>query len=216
MVCTFLIGCALLLLVSGCSGVRSEAPQEGQGNSEATTKEQTRSPEATISEQARCTGTRTTKIPRQAEGVFITNDLPSCPDKGGPLSGTDESAHRVDQLAGKDGDDDIRGLGGSDMIYGGLGSDVIYGGPGGDMPVFGQGGDDVIYGGPGRDWMLDGNEGEDVIYGGPGNDLELLGAGDGQRDEIYCGKGRDTYTADKVDYVDGSCEKKTRATSAML
>jgi hypothetical protein len=47
----FLIGCALLLPVSGCSGVRSEAPQEGQGHSRATTKEQTRSPEATASEE---------------------------------------------------------------------------------------------------------------------------------------------------------------------
>jgi hypothetical protein len=47
----FLIGCALLLPVSGCSGVRSEAPQEGQGHTEAAKKEQTRSPEATASEE---------------------------------------------------------------------------------------------------------------------------------------------------------------------
>jgi hypothetical protein len=31
---------------------------------------------------------------------------------------------------------------------------------------------------------------------------------DGQRDEIYCGEGRDSYWADKSDYVDSSCEKK--------
>jgi Ca2+-binding RTX toxin-like protein len=110
--------------------------------------------------------------------------------------GTDKHNHGVDQLAGKDGDDEIRGLGGQDYIYGGPGRDMIFGGPGDDEGVFGQ-------------------EGEDVIYGGPGDDLELLGAGDGRRDEIYCGKGMDTYTADKVDYVDSSCEKKTQATSAM-
>jgi hypothetical protein len=173
---TFLIGCAVLLLMVGCSGMRSEAPREGQGHTEAT-QEQPRSPEATTSEQARCEGTRTTKIPRLAEGIYITNDLPGCSDKGGLLLGTDKHNHGVDQLAGKDGDDEIRGLGGQDYIYGG----------------------------PGRD----------MIFGGPGDDLELLGAGDGRRDEIYCGKGMDTYTADKVDYADSSCEKKTQATSAM-
>src|SRR5215213_8025970 len=31
---------------------------------------------------------------------------------------------------------------------------------------------------------------------------------DGQRDEIYCGEGRDSYWADKSHYVDSSCEKK--------
>jgi hypothetical protein len=175
--------------------MRSGAPREGQGHTEAT-QEQPRSPEATTSEQARCEGTRTTKIPRLAEGIYITNDLPGCSDKGGLLLGTDKHNHGVDQLAGKDGDDEIHGLGGQDYIYGGPGRDMIFGGPGDDEGVFGQ-------------------EGEDVIYGGPGDDLELLGAGDGRRDEIYCGKGMDTYTVDKVDYVDSSCEKKTQATSAM-
>ena len=215
-VLAFMIGCALLPLVVGCSGAGSEdQPKEGQGHTEAT-KEGHENTEATATEQARCEGTRTIKLPRQAEGTFITNDLPGCP-KGGLLLGTDKHIHRVDldQLAGRDGDDEIRGLGGSDMIYGGPGNDVIYGGPGGDMPVFGEDGDDVIYGGPGRDWMLDGNEGEDVIYGGPGNDKELRGGGDGQRDKIYCGKGRDTYTADKKDFVSSSCEKKIRATKSM-
>jgi len=208
-VVAFLIGGAVLGV--GCAGVRSEVPKKEQRHTEATA-EQARSSEATVSEEvARCAGTRTTKLPRLSEGIFITNDLPSCPNKGGLLSGTDKSDH----LAGKDGDDEIRALGGSDWLYGGAGSDVIYGGPGSEMPLFGQEGDDVIYGGPGRDWFLDGNEGEDVIYGGPGNDKELRGAGDGQRDELYCGKGRDTYTADKLDHVDSSCEVKTRVTSAM-
>jgi hypothetical protein len=211
---TFLIGCAVLLIVVGCSRVRSEAPREGQEHTKAT-EEQTRSPVASSSEQARCEGARPTRIPRLSEGIYITNDLPGCPDKGGLLLGTKKHGHGVDQLAGKDGDDEIRGLGGPDYIYGGPGNDTIYSGPGDDEGVFGQEGDDIIYGGPGHDWILSGGPGEDVIYGGPGDDLELLGAGDGRRDEIYCGNGRDTYTADKVDYVDSSCEKKTRATSAM-
>src|SRR5215217_6771845 len=152
-VVAFLIGGAVLGV--GCAGVRSEVPKKEQRHTEATA-EQARSSEATVSEEvARCAGTRTTKLPRLSEGIFITNDLPSCPNKGGLLSGTDKSDH----LAGKDGDDEIRALGGSDWLYGG---------PGSEMPLFGQ-------------------EGEDVIYGGPGNDRELLGAGDGQRDELYCG-----------------------------
>jgi hypothetical protein len=163
-----LIGCAVLLVV-GCAGVGSEAPQKEQGHTkgtkqeqehtEATKNEQTRSPEATASEEARCEGTQTFKT----QGfTFITNDLPGCPE-GGPLSGTD----KPDKLDGKDGDDQIRGLGAGDFILGGAGNDVIYGGDGNDQ----------------------------------------IGAVDGQRDKLYCGKGKDEYNAEKIDYVDSSCEK---------
>jgi hypothetical protein len=31
---------------------------------------------------------------------------------------------------------------------------------------------------------------------------------DGERDELYCGNGKDYYAADKHDYVDSSCEVK--------
>ena len=86
----FLIGCAVLLVI-GCTGVRSGAPQ----------KEQARSPEATASEEARCEGTRTFQ---KWGGHFTTNDLPGCP-KGGLLLGTDKK----DRLAGQEGDDKIRG-----------------------------------------------------------------------------------------------------------
>jgi hypothetical protein len=47
----------------------------------------------------------------------------------------------------------------------------------------------------------------DVLYGRDGNDL-LDASGDRQRDKLYCGKGRDNYYADKIDYVDSSCEVK--------
>jgi hypothetical protein len=51
---------------------------------------------------------------------------------------------------------------------------------------------------------LDGGPSDAVLTGG-----ELLpGGGDGQRDKLYCGEGRDSYTADKEDYVDSSCEVK--------
>jgi hypothetical protein len=86
----FLMGCSILLVV-GCAGVRSEAPQEQQGHTEAT-KEQTHSGTAT-SEEARCEGTRTFKLPLhesavegwELRGTYTTNDVPACL-KGGPLS----------------------------------------------------------------------------------------------------------------------------------
>src|SRR5215207_8888446 len=111
---TFLIGCAVLLVI-GCAGVGSEGPQ----------KEQTHSPQATASEEARCEGTRT--IQKWGEH-FTTNDLPGCP-KGGLLLGTDKK----DKLLGQEGDDKIRGLGGFDDLKGGAGNDILYGGDGDDL-----------------------------------------------------------------------------------
>jgi Ca2+-binding RTX toxin-like protein len=140
---------------------------------------------------------------------MTTNDLPGCP-KGGLLSGTDDK----DFLDGKKGADEIHGLGASDYIAGGSGSDVIYGGPGGCCvsTLWGGEGDDVIYGGDGID-NLEGDAGEDVLHGGDGND-EVFATSlvpeddDGQRDKLYCGPGKDTYVAGKLDYVDSSCEVK--------
>ncbi len=160
-VSTFLIGCAVLLIVVGCAGVGSEAPQ----------KEQTHSPQATASEEARCQGTSTTESPIGGPARFTTNDLPGCP-KGGLILGTDKH----DYLYGKDGDDVIRGLGAKDDLYGGSGNDKIYGGDGNDS----------------------------------------LAAKDGQRDKLYCGKGKDEYFADKNDYVSSSCEKKVKPPPAPM
>ena len=80
----------------------------------------------------------------------------------------------------------LKGTDKPDKLEGGLGNDILYGGDGDDT--------------------LDqfSSEGEDVIYGGDGNDG--LAAKDGQRDKLYCGKGKDGYFADKNDYVDSSCE----------
>jgi len=71
----------------------------------------------------------------------------------------------------------------------------------------------VLYGGDGDDKPLAGGAGEDVIYGGDGNDfIDAVSSNINgttitkERDEIYCGEGEDTYIADKLDYVDSSCE----------
>jgi hypothetical protein len=193
----FLIGCAVLLLVGGSAGVRSQARKEEQGHTEAT-----------ASEEARCSQTRTFRGKGHLEylqGVATTNDVPGCPN-GGLLSGTE----KADKLDGLKGDDEIHGLGGVDDILGGGGNDVTYGGPGDDVSLGGEDGDDVIYGGDGND-SVSGDDGEDVIYGGDGNDNvegRDVGLKDTQRDELYCGKGKDGYDAGKLDYVDSSCEKK--------
>jgi hypothetical protein len=137
---------------------------------------------------------------------YTTNDVPGRP-KGGMLSGTD----RRDYLYGGSGEDEVRGLGADDDLWGGGGGDVIYGGPGNDLiessGVQRGNAEDVLYGGEGGDTMF-GDEGEDVLYGGDGND-NIEETGDGQRDKLYCGEGRDDYSAEKIDYVDSSCEKGT-------
>lgn len=198
-----LIECAILLVVGG-SGVQARASEE-QGSSDD-----------------RCEETR---FVGRIGARYTTNDVPGCPS-GGLLSGTDVD----DELAGVKGDDEIRGLGVMDSLLGGEGNDVIYGGPGADeldggkdddviyggdgadgsiWPMLGGPGDDVIHGGDGNDDFT-GETGEDVFYGGDGNDFldgrdrRLL---DNQRDELYCGKGRDQYLAGSLDYVDSSCEE---------
>ena len=213
---TFLIGCVAILM-AGASGVQAEASKK---------------------EEVRCEGTRSIDLAEGASygasaspasgGSYTTNDQPGCPNKGGLLLGTD----KADLLAGQDGDDEVRGLGGSDDIYGDLGSDVIYGGPGDDHNLYGgngndvihagpgddgvdssssgDSGDDVYYGGDGDDWIFNGMKGgKDVIYGGDGKDNVLTH--DDQPDKLYCGKGKDNYWADKLDYVDSSCERKMGA-----
>src|SRR5215218_10110983 len=212
-VVAFLIGCAVFLM-AGASGVQAQASKN---------------------EEARCEGTR--KINVNLPARFTSNDIPGCP-KGGLLLGTDKPDLMAgekgdDEVRGLGGKDDVMGGLGDDVIYGGAdndsligdgtgedGNDIIYGGPGDDGNLNGDDGNDTIYGGPGDDGSR-GMEGEDVIYGGPGDDKldggpsdavytgeVLRGGGDGQRDKLYCGEGRDSYFADKEDYVDSSCEVK--------
>ena len=195
------LGLCAVLVVVGASGVRAEASQEEkQGRTEAT-KEQGHSGGA-APEGHRCDRTRTIV---RIGGTYLTNDLPGCPNKGGLLS---VQLPKNYGLMGEKGDDELRGHGEYDEIYGGAGSDVLYGGsespPEGDF-VWGDEGDDVIYGGDGNDYGF-GGDGADVIYGGDGND-NLGESGDGQRDKLYCGKGKDQYQAEKIDYVDSSCEE---------
>ncbi len=197
-------------------------------------KEQEALREATIAEEQReirtCADARTTDETRTIDrGIpYTTNDVPGGPSAG-VLRGTDEG----DKLAGEDGEDQVYGLDGDDTLEGGVCDDEVYGGPGDDY-VMGSGamdpddtGNDMLHGGPGED-QINGDLGEDVLYGGGGDDAQLFGykgedtiyggdgndlidaQGDGQRDRLHCGGGRDMYTADEVDVVADDCEVKTK------
>jgi len=72
---TFLIGCAVLLIVVGASGVQAETSQEKQGHNEATKEQGHSGGEA--SEEDRCEGTQT--FVRDG-GSYLTNDVPGCPN----------------------------------------------------------------------------------------------------------------------------------------
>jgi Ca2+-binding RTX toxin-like protein len=115
-----------------------------------------------------------------------------------------------DVLDGGDKRDLIRGNRGKDAIVGGPGSDRIAGGPGQDR-LAGGAGPDLILGGLGPDG-INGGAGHDLIKAGPGADVVV--ATDGVRDWIFCGRGKDTVTADTVDRVHRSCEDVTRVSAS--
>ena len=92
---TCLIGCAVFLM-AGASGVQAETSKKEQGSS----------PQATSEEEARCQRTQTidllAKSPSSSPapvGLFVTNDLPGCPNKGGLLSDTDERTSSTEGTA---------------------------------------------------------------------------------------------------------------------
>jgi hypothetical protein len=238
-VVTFLIGCVVLLAVGcAATRSESPKKGQGHAEvTKEQTRSAKASEEARCAE-TRVIDLRSSVVPADPdesvpalpagpdESNWETNDVPGCP-KGGPLLGTDSA----DKLDGGEGDDEIRALGAKDELNGGLGSDVIYGGPGNDFlkGTTWYGSDratskDVLYGGPGDDEIGDA-PGDDVLYGGDGDDVLIGGGGDdvlysgdgndflieegGPRDKLYCGEGKDRYYADKSDYVDSSCEKKS-------
>jgi hypothetical protein len=167
-------------------------------------------------ERSSCSDTRTSQVVRRvnSEGgpltpnavAHTTNDV----DPGGPWGGVLRGTGENDKLIGEGGEDDVYGLGGDDDVEGGACDDELHGGPGRDTMA----GDE-----PPSYYESDVKSGKDVLYGGDGNDT-LSPDKDGQRDELYCGKGHDTAwvgsnAADKIDYVDDSCEEKYEFTPAI-
>jgi hypothetical protein len=228
------VGCA------GTSSETSNKKEEQGSSPQATASEEEVRCEGTRTIKVTWLQLLTQSEPIKQSVVFTTNDLPGCPNKGGLLSGTDKpdklnGFDGDDEIRGLASPDFIVGGAGNDVIYAGPGNDkgkgkyydrnvmgnrgddVLYGGAGNDTLGSDVGqdvGEDVYYGGDGNDVLVgqpfgDKGEGEDVYYGGDGNDA--LYARDGQRDKLYCGKGKDRYIADKIDHVDSSCQKKLLA-----
>ena len=135
----------------------------------------------------------------------------SCGLNGTAIAGTAYNDTLVgtaarDVLLGMASSDVLRGLGGRDCLYGLGGTDRLDGGPG----------DDRLFGGAGSDRLVDGR-GRDAFSGGAANDR--IDARDAsrldrrKRDEVRCGAGVDSVTADRRDRVAGDCEHVTRRSS---
>ncbi|MBJ7358040.1 Ig-like domain-containing protein [Nocardioides sp.] len=120
-----------------------------------------------------------------------------------------------DVICGLGGDDTISGRGGQDLLRGGGGDDVVRGGPGDDRVAGGRGDDRVF--GDGGDDVVRGDAGDDEVVGGPGDDRlggfrgadQVMADGDAGRsvDDVRCGPGPDTVSADPADRVRRDCEK---------
>ena len=85
--------------------------------------------------------------------------------------------------------------------------------------IEGGDGDDVLHTRPGNygtvaDTVMDGGSDRDIFYGGDDDDTLSPAKDSRQRDQLYFGEGEDVAylgsSADKIGYVDDSCEKKDR------
>jgi Ca2+-binding RTX toxin-like protein len=124
---------------------------------------------------------------------------------------------------GQDGENDdvgsdienVRATPSADEITGNTGANVVHAGGDADT-VDGAEGDDELHGEAGADRLV-GGSGRDTIAGGTGGDDVEAGTGDdtidvadGETDEITCGIGIDTVSADQADVLFGDCEIVSR------
>ena len=114
---------------------------------------------------------------------------------GVALADTIDGTTGPDDLVGTDQNDVIHASGGADYVSGLAAADLLYAGAGNDT-VVGRDGNDRIYG----------NAGSDMLFGNHENDT-INSAGDGVRDVVKCGIGKDdTAYVDKIDWVNENCE----------
>jgi Ca2+-binding RTX toxin-like protein len=92
--------------------------------------------------------------------------------------------------------ENVTGGAAADTLTGDAAHNTLDGGPGADG-IEGRGGDDVLLGGDGQDFLF-GDPGRDTLDGGADND-QLVAAGDGETDDVACGKGSDRALLDLVD-----------------
>jgi hypothetical protein len=105
----------------------------------------------------------------------------------------------------------VTGLASAATVTGTSRGDVLRGTPRADV-LDGLAGRDTISGLAGADVVL-GGAGRDVLDAGDGND-RIPAHGDGLRDTIRCGAGRDIVTADAADVVRRDCEVVSRQISS--
>jgi Ca2+-binding RTX toxin-like protein len=111
------------------------------------------------------------------------------------LADTIDGTSGPDDLVGTDKNDVIHASGGAAYVSGLAAADLLYAGAGNDT-VVGRGGNDRIYG----------NAGTDMLFGNHSNDT-INSAGDGVRDVVKCGTGKDdTAYVDEEDWVKANCE----------
>ena len=124
-----------------------------------------------------------------------------------------------DVINGGNGDDTLSGGAGNDAISGGNGNDTISGGAGNDFIDGGNGTDTIDYSAAaaGIDIDLatatasqDGDGGQDTIYNVENvtgsAQADTIAARDGRPEQISCGAGYDSVTADTIDTVAADCE----------
>ena len=134
----------------------------------------------------------------------------------------DQIGSDVETLVGGAGADRLTGNRAAvNHLFGGAGADLLRGGAGRDVLVPGSGPDaDRLEGGAGPDELF-GNRGPNVLDGGPGRD-ELFGLGgddvlrarDGFPDSVFCDRGRDRVSLDRVDFFAAGCESYPRRRDA--
>lgn len=132
----------------------------------------------------------------QDENRMVSGSAATCPAQG------------IDALDIRLGaDNDYVGVGGishvpvATLLAGGPGNDRFFGSEASDR-IFGEGGNDT----------LRGREGRDQLVGGPGDDS--IDAVDGAIDEVWCGEGYDTVSADENDAIAADCEEVNGAARA--
>jgi hypothetical protein len=125
-----------------------------------------------------------------------------------PGSGEDRAEYKVPDIPGI-----LSGSVGSDTLISGDAADDLSGEQGNDTLSSGNG-DDIVNGDEGAD-KLDSGAGNDTVTGGTGTDTINAGAGDdklfaadGIAEQVNCGDGADTITADQADTLAG-CEDVT-------
>jgi hypothetical protein len=111
---------------------------------------------------------------------------------GGPGDDTLEGDQAIDIIHGGDGNDTIAGGSSDDQLFGDAGDDKVTGGPHGD----------ALSGGPGRDVL----EGDGSLFNYLNGGSDTIDSRDGEGDQVTCGYGADSVTADSSDTIEGGGE----------